>query len=205
MIRLRGGEVARLRIGAHGLFRQAQALIGNGCGQNRVFRRVDYIDPAAHDRECAGFQAGLMRRRVDPARQPRHNGIARQPQPFGQHPRHACAKAGCVARPHKGHHGLQKRLAPTHAPQHRRGICNGGKAARIGLCPEAQHARALGAGQFNFGLRLIGGEGRVAIDPSGLGDLRKCIKRGLRRAMFAHQAVKGGWPHARGANETKPR
>ena len=50
----------------------------------RIFGRVDDVDAARDDRNCAAGEGAVMRCRVDTARQPRDNDIALTAEVLGQ-------------------------------------------------------------------------------------------------------------------------
>ena len=72
----------RLRAWRH--LGKKQAGLGNRFMEIRVFGRVDDVDAARDDRDGAAGEGAVMRRRVDPARQPRDDDIALAAEVLGQ-------------------------------------------------------------------------------------------------------------------------
>ena len=139
-----GGEVARLRRGAHRRFREPQPRAADLFAEHGVLVGVDHVDPAGEHRDGAGLRARPGGRRC------RSRGRGRTPPPDPSRPsslrepaRHAQAQRRGVAGADHGDHRTAEQRGIADRPEKRRRIGDLGQRGGVGGRAEGDD---LGAG-----------------------------------------------------------
>ena len=189
-------EVARLRGDGHRDFRQAEALLADFLAENRVFRRVDHIDAARHDRDGAGFQRGEMGRRVDPPCEAGDDDVSGFAQLMRQLLRHPGSKRGGVARADDRDHRLLQERGIADAPENRGRIGDLRQMFGVGVRADGDGQGTDCAGVFPFRFGEMEGKNLIVFNACGGCDLRQCGQRFGGRSMFDHQSEEGGHTNA---------
>ena len=87
-----------------------------------ILRRVDHVEAARHHGDGAGLERGLMRRRVDAARQAGDDHVALAADLARQLPGEFPRDGGGVARAHDGDTAARQQADVALDAEHRRGV-----------------------------------------------------------------------------------
>ena len=194
-----------LRMQAKGHFAEQQPLLRDLGGEIGIFGGVDAIKPACQHRDGAAVHAGVMGQRVDPARQPRGDDIARRPQIGGQPPRHPRPQRRGIARADHRHHGARHQRDTPLGPKDRRRIGDIGQCGGVCGIAQAQHPCAGALGGLDLGQGHGFGAGGVAVHACRLRNRGQGAQRLLRAAMRIHQPQVGCRPHAPRTDQAQSR
>ena len=98
--------MTRPRFGPGGHFGDQQPARRNIVLPRGIFGRISDVDPARDHANCPRLDRPVMRRAVDPARQPRHHRNPLAAQLVRQPAREAARRGARIARPHDRHERL---------------------------------------------------------------------------------------------------
>jgi hypothetical protein len=199
---LRRGK-SRARLPGQGHFGDAGAFGDNAVQEIEVIGGINPFMTAGQHRDRAACKTGVVRRRVDAARQPRDDaeaGLAqRAREAFGEF--HAGGRG--VARADNGDQGpVQDRGLAAHRDERRR-VVDHLQTLRVIRLAEADEFNAAGAGgfQFLFGVleRTNARRPRQAAAPR---QSRQRRQRRARAAIMLHEVAEGARARYYGADAT---
>ena len=185
-------KVVALGLGAERQLGEDRAAGGDRVGQRPVARRVDPVDPGAHDRERAGrgLKRALVGCGVDALREAADHGEPRLAQRAGEVASVAQPGLGGVAAAHDRDRRARERCRIAPHEQHRRRVGDLEQAGRIARVVEADQVMVIG-------LRPVE-RGRHGFVPGGVAGEQRL---GARRADRCGQLAVTGREHVLGQAE----
>ena len=196
-------EIAASRLPAIGHFADQQAVAAQLLIKGCMFRGIDLIDAACHNRDGAARQSRHVRPPVNAPRQTRYNHKTRPAQILCQPFRHFQSGSRCIARAdNRNRPFTQQRDLPAHGQQRRRGV-NLSQQRRVKRLPQSDQFRPvpLDTGHLLFGLLMCTQNQRAfALACKGGQSRKRC--GGTAKAI--DQCLEQPRPDPLGADQSQP-
>ena len=182
-------EIVRARHRARHHLGHDHAALADRRVQALIFRRVDHVDAARHHGHRPGVERGLMRRRVDAAREAGDDGMAFAADLPRQKPGELAGDGGGIARPHHRHGAADQQLRIALHAEQGRGIVRLAEQGRKLWFQACDEARADGG---RVGHVALGGLQAIELRRAAQSALLRQFRDGAQRLRCGAVALQQG-------------